>query len=171
MADELPRNVLHYIFPEPADYERVYDEEHPKDDFDYEEDDEGGNCLSWPIFLAGAALWIAILGLIWLAILVTGAHAHEAPTGWRYPMSCCWSPETAPAGRPGDCDQIPAKSAKAISGGYSVTLVPGDHPMVRERITVLVPYPQAKDSPDNEFHICFTQDMKVRCFWAPPPGV
>lgn len=71
MADELPRNVLHYIFPEPADYEHVYDEKHPKDDFDYEEDDEGGNCLSWPIFLAGAALWIAILGLIWLAILVT----------------------------------------------------------------------------------------------------
>lgn len=163
MSEDLP--------PIPADY--------AEDDESWIDDDygRGGSPLSFWTYLIGILAWLAVIFGVWAFVVAIGAYAHDAmptttmPNGWRYPMSCCWSPQTAPAGRPGDCDQIPARSAKAISGGYSVTLVPGDHPMVKEQITVLVPYAQTKDSPDQEFHICFAQDMKVRCFFAPPPGV
>jgi hypothetical protein len=131
------------------------------------------------VIVATLALWAAMVG-VWLltsVLLASGAYAHEAlptaaqPEGWSYPMSCCWSPQTAPAGRAGDCSQIPSKSAKAIEGGYSVTLHEGEHPMVKTPLNTVVPYPKTRQSPDNEYHICFAPDMSVRCFFAPPPGV
>lgn len=126
------------------------------------------------MLLAAILLTISYVGLGVIAslLLASGAYAHDAVSGkFTYPMSCCWSPEAAPAGRPGDCSQIPSKTAKAIVGGYSVTLHEGEHPMVKAPLSTVVPYPKTRQSPDNEFHICFAPDMSVRCFFAPPPGV
>jgi hypothetical protein len=137
---------------------------------------ESGGRWIWRILVV-VGVWlflIALLGAVWLltsVLLASGAYAHEAVSGFQYPMSCCWSPQTAPAGRAGDCSQIPSKSAKAIEGGYSVTLHEGEHPMVKTPLNTVVPYPKTRQSPDNEYHICFAPDMSVRCFFAPPPGV
>lgn len=100
-----------------------------------------------------------------LALACSVALAHNAPSGWTYPPSCC---------NGGDCAQIPHGRVRAAPGGWRVTLRPGDNPMVTEAtgaVTVFVPASATQPSPDREFHICLwpTHDS-VRCFWAPEAG-
>lgn len=114
---------------------------------------------------------MAAIGLFCLfAAFVTGAWAHEAVSGMPYPARCCWSPQAAPAGRPGDCDEIDDKSVTAVQGGYQVTLVPGDHPMVKAPLSLIVPYDEVEHAEDGKFHICFRADMTKRCFFAGSSG-
>lgn len=115
-----------------------------------------------------AVILMAVCGLIFLAVAL--AQAHEAVSGMPYPARCCWSPQAAPEGRPGDCDEIDAKSVKAVQGGYQVTLVPGDHPMVKAPMSLIVPYDEVEHAVDGKFHICFRADMTKRCFFAGSSG-
>lgn len=118
---------------------------------------------SFVAYLIAAGLVILAL---WLAPGDISARAHDAPSGIPYPARCCWSPEAAPAGRPGDCDEIPTKAVKVGPEGYIVTLSPGDHPMVKAPLRVVVPYEKAEPAQDGMYHICFAYDMSVRCFFA-----
>jgi hypothetical protein len=109
--------------------------------------------------------------LVLLALVPTLAFAHTAPSmTWNYPLRCCWSPTAAPAGRPGDCDAIPKDAVKITPAGYEVSLVPGDHPMVTEPISFVVPYAEAEQSKDEDYHVCFRAAMQPRCFFHPPFG-
>lgn len=126
------------------------------DDDDY--DSSSGPFHPLAIFIC-ALMWASvILGLA--ALMVTKGWAHD----W-YPSRCCWSPQNAPAGRLGDCDQIPDSAVKVGPDGYVVTLEPGEHPMVKERMTFMVPYAEAEKSPDGRAHICISPTLKRRCFF------
>jgi hypothetical protein len=111
-------------------------------------------------------IWMAIVAALW----ATEARAHTTASGVPYPTRCCWSPEAAPAGRAGDCDEIPTERVKVSAAGYVVTLYPGDHPMVKEPITFVVPYEKVENSLDGAYHVCFKADMSVRCFFAGARG-
>lgn len=111
----------------------------------------------WMLYFIASCLMIAIVMAGWL----TFAQAHE----W-YPSRCCWSPQTAPAGRLGDCDAIPTSAVKVGPDGYVVTLNPGDHPMVKEPLTFVFPYDKTETSLDGGYHVCFSSIMKPRCFFA-----
>jgi hypothetical protein len=109
----------------------------------------------------------SVAALTMMAAFMTGeAYPHEADSGWRYPTRCCWSPQTAPAGRMGDCDEIPNEAVKVGPAGYVVTLEPGDHPMVKQRLTFTFPYDKTEAAPDGRYHVCFDSMMKPRCFFA-----
>lgn len=110
----------------------------------------------WTLYLISALVLVACISAIW----TTFANAHD----W-YPSRCCWSPQNAPAGRLGDCDQIPDHAVKVGPDGYVVTLEPGEHPMVKERMTFVVPYSEAEKSPDGRAHICISPTLKRRCFF------
>lgn len=88
----------------------------------------------------------------------TPATAHE----W-YDPYCC---------NDKDCAPIAQEHVEATEGGWRVTLGPGDHPMVKERRTFLVPYKDARPSADDAFHACivFWRPDEMRCFYAPPMG-
>lgn len=71
-----------------------------------------------------------------------------------------------------DCAPIRPEKVRAITGGYAVTLNPGDHPQVTERQKFFIPYRDAQQSQDDDFHIClFPTQRDMRCFYAPANGV
>ncbi len=85
---------------------------------------------------------------VFLLVLITAAHAHEAPSGWIYPAQCCSDK---------DCAPLDAKRVKEVNGGY---LIDGKH---------FVAQHNAKDSPDGIYHACFSyQGFPPVCFWHPP---
>jgi hypothetical protein len=130
----------------------------------YDEEEPGSRPFSFTLIILSAAAMLIACGLF--LVMATGVvWAHS----W-YPARCCWSPQTAPAGRLGDCDHIPSEAVREGQGGYYVTLRAGEHPMVTETISVVVPYRSAQVSQDGEYHICFNSKMEVRCFFAGSRG-
>ncbi|GAA4108647.1 hypothetical protein ACFFTN_01250 [Aminobacter aganoensis] len=111
--------------------------------------------LCWGAGIAG----IAALGMAVLA--ATNAKAHEAPSGWRYPLSCCSNR---------DCGTVPATRVKEGPSGYEVTLLPGDHDFITAKTgprSYVIPYAETKDSPDGLYHICLLPtSLKQLCFFA-----
>jgi hypothetical protein len=88
-------------------------------------------------------------------------HAHQAPSGWSYPVRCCSGI---------DCGEIPASAVKEPPQGYRITLKPGDHVMVKAPFETTVPYAAAKPARDGAYHICLSPALKVLCFFAGPRG-
>lgn len=108
--------------------------------------------------LARAALTAAFLA----AAGLLAAGAHEAPSGWPYPPSCCHGTAVG-----GDCQMIPREAVRIGPAGYEVTLTPIDHPMVERRIHFTVPYGSERPAPDGEYHVCIKQiEPWWRCFFA-----
>lgn len=95
--------------------------------------------------------WLAgfLIVAAWLAMFVIPAFSHDAPSGWAYPIECCSN---------ADCAELPSSRVKNVSTGY---LIDGKH---------LVPFKDARQSPDGLFHACFPTPDNLRCFFAPPPG-
>lgn len=120
--------------------------------------------------LHSALGWVVFIGALVFIVIIGTAMAHEAVSGMPYPARCCWSPQAAPAGRPGDCDELPDRAVQAVQGGYRLSLMPGDHPMVKAPMTVIVPYPDMEHAEDGKFHVCFRADMTVRCFFGGSSG-
>jgi hypothetical protein len=120
-------------------------------------------------FLAPAIGCVLIAGGIVLAA-ANSAPAHQAPSGWIYPWECC-------SGR--DCTIIPASQVRATARGYEARLEPGQHNFLTPATggrDYVIPYGQAKPSPDGDFHICIRPayaqtPFGLICFFAPPPGV
>ena len=112
------------------------------------------------VFVISAASSFGAVGLgAGFAMLLFGSEVwgHEAPSGWAYPLQCCSNR---------DCAEIPASRVKEGPEGYRVTLVPGDHEFVKAQTSWLVPYAEAKNSPDGAYHICISPSMKMLCFFA-----
>ena len=63
----------------------------------------------------------ALTGLALLA-LGPGASAHQAMSGWSYPLECCHSL---------DCAEIAGNTVRETPNGYVITVQPGSHPMWR----------------------------------------
>lgn len=113
---------------------------------------------------APGRLFLAVLIVGLLAWLINESRAHEAPLGWLYPANCC-------SGR--DCAEAPSGSVREGPNGYEVTLLPGQHPMVKdEPHSFVVAYDarQIRDSPDGRFHVCLSPQLRLLCFFAGSRG-
>jgi hypothetical protein len=97
-----------------------------------------------------------------IAAMAAKGRAHQAPSGWAYPIECC-------AGI--DCAEVPAGAVKETPQGYRVTLSPGEHPMVKAPFAAVVPYASTRPAPDGAYHICLNPQLKVLCFFAGSRGV
>jgi hypothetical protein len=105
--------------------------------------------------------------LFWLSLALMlapgadAARAHEAMSGWTYPLECCHSL---------DCAEVAGSTVRETPTGYVITVRPGSHPMWRadraEPLTVTFPYRQAKPSPDGKWHLCIDSTGKPLCFFA-----
>jgi hypothetical protein len=58
------------------------------------------------------------------------------------------------------------------SGGYSVRLAPGDHPLVRAPVTAFIPHGdrRIRVSGDEHRHAC-VMGGRILCIYVPPGGV
>lgn len=94
------------------------------------------------------------------------APAHEAMTGWKYESYCCNGDNHT-----GDCQMIPAKSVRIISGGYQLSLAPGDHRLVTRNHIFNWKQRDTRRSQDGEYHLClYPNEDTPRCFYAPDMG-
>lgn len=114
----------------------------------------------------------ATLSLLVLGSSVDTAAAHEALSGWQYPLSCCSSL---------DCQEVNASRVRETPNGYQVTLGPGQHLMLVETRIYNVPYesPRIRKSPDGIYHACISRQFRVEhgteggsliCIFVPPKG-
>lgn len=90
--------------------------------------------------------------IVYLLVFVTMSMAHQAPTGWAYPYSCCHDK---------DCRQVSDLSVKETPEGYVVAS--GE----------VIPYndKRIKHSPDGYFHWCTVlgkEDSRTICLFVPP---
>lgn len=94
-------------------------------------------------FLYGLAVWLTS----------TPAGAHEAPSGWKYPLSCC-------SGY--DCRPVSAKWIQEEGGAFIIPTTGEAIPYTDKRV---------KDSPDGEYHWCSKygqDDTPTICLFVPP---
>lgn len=103
--------------------------------------------------IAGAA---ALIGAY-----ASDADAHEAVSGWSYPMQCC-------SGY--DCRPIGGSESDKAERVYETAL--GYRFLTSDEV---IPYgdPRVKVSPDGEYHWCTVQgksDGKTICLFVPPMG-
>jgi hypothetical protein len=102
------------------------------------------------IIFVGALWFLSIMGFV----VVATAWAHDAPSGWAYPTSCC-------SGY--DCRQETETAVKEIATGYMIA-------STKE----LIPYndKRVRMSPDGLWHACWSHaDFdrgRVICLFAPP---
>ena len=95
------------------------------------------------------------LALIFAAVS-TPVTAHE----W-YDAACCSG---------FDCAPVAVETVQSVPGGYLLTIEPGQHPLVFQRIEEFVSYDDAdrfRASQDDQWHVCIFPAGKVRCVYQP----
>lgn len=103
--------------------------------------------------IALVAIWVALVLFAAWSVLATGAHAHDAPSGWSYPFSCC-------SGY--DCRPVETKAVSERPEGYVIN---GTGEVVGYRDT------RVRHSPDGLFHWCSVagkEDGRTICLFVPP---
>ena len=93
----------------------------------------------------------AICAVSSLAVLPAGAH--DAPTGWSYPLSCC-------SGY--DCREVAARDVIEGPKGYVIRVTGEVIPMTSRKL---------RTSPDGVFHWCSVagrDDGATICLFVPP---
>lgn len=96
----------------------------------------------------------SLIASLAVALSSAGVKAHQAPTGWAYPFSCCGNQ---------DCREVPGSTVKALPGGYRAPS--GEFLASNDR--------RLKPSPDGLYHWCSVQglnDGKTLCLYVPPPA-
>lgn len=87
---------------------------------------------------------------------VLPARAHEAPTGWNYPLSCCANH---------DCQSLSVQAISERPEGYVVNGTGEIVAYADKRV---------KDSPDGLYHWCAHQAGldagRTICLFVPPKG-
>jgi hypothetical protein len=105
--------------------------------------------------MSSAAFWLFMAG---------GVSAHS----W-YDSSCCSDK---------DCAPIPFEAVRVTEDGYEVTLMPGEHPMVRKRLFQIIPFGSEDilQSQDMQYHACVipgsptTGIPYIACFYVVGAG-
>lgn len=80
------------------------------------------------------------------------AMAHDAPTGWSYPFSCCSNQ---------DCREVPDASIRETPAGY----------LASNGETIPYTDKRIKHSPDGHFHLCTVageEKGRALCLFIPP---
>lgn len=106
--------------------------------------------------VAARTLFFLIVFALALFIALRNADAHE----W-YDEACC-------SGH--DCAPIPAHAVRWTPQGWSVSLLPGEHPMVRRAISRTFPETawNAKPSQDRQWHACVLPSTQtIVCVYVP----
>lgn len=83
------------------------------------------------------------------------AYAHDAPSGWTYPLACCSG---------FDCRPVPADWIEERREGFRIVVTGEVIPMDDGRV---------RHSPDGEFHWCSvagSDDGRTICLFVPPRG-
>lgn len=143
---------------------RDYSDHEPDNDF-WHDNREARESLDrfWLGVLVAILHGIAFLIGVGLAMWTYPAFAHQAPTGWAYPFECCSNK---------DCGEIPASAVVEGPNGFVVTILPGQHDMVKDApVQYLIPYGTEKPSPDGLTHICLNPALKMLCFFTGNRGV
>lgn len=112
------------------------------------------------LLVAGAA--IALVGVLFWLVSPGAAHAHDAPSGWTYPLSCCSDY---------DCREV----ADAFTPDATVRVLERPDGYVISSTGEVIPMTSRKvrPSPDGVFHWCSTggrDDGATICLFAPPRG-
>lgn len=103
--------------------------------------------------MSSAAFWLFMGG---------GAFAHS----W-YDATCCSDR---------DCAPIPDHAVKVTPQGYEVTLMPGEHPLVKQRLFQIIPFgsEDVLPSQDLHYHACVigspTVIQHIVCFYVVGAG-
>lgn len=138
---------------------------------DYDEDDDMGGlpftaldmwtaCVRVIVKVVVAVALVAVI--LWACFsmvfaMTRHAEAHDAPTGWSYPYSCCSGI---------DCRRVENKAISERPEGYVISAT-GE----------VIPYTgdtRLRNSPDGEFHWCSVagaDDGRTICLFAPPRGM
>lgn len=110
--------------------------------------------LSGPLPLGAALVTVAVVLWIVSAAWASPAAAHEALTGWSYPLSCCSDR---------DCRQTAEREVLETAEGYRLAST-GEVVGYGDR--------RVKNSPDGLFHVCQQggnfDSGRVLCLFAPP---
>lgn len=99
-------------------------------------------------------IYLAAVAYMMAAAILTAAQAHDAPSGWSYPFSCCSNT---------DCREAPEGTIGETPAGYLYKLT-GDTVKYQGDARL-------RRSPDGRFHICTVAgELKGRtlCLFAPP---
>jgi hypothetical protein len=106
--------------------------------------------------ISGLASLILSANLALPLLAASPARAHDAPTGWTYPWSCCSSM---------DCKEVAPKAISERPEGYVVNSTGEVVAYADKRV---------KDSPDGEYHWCAHQAGidagHTICLFVPPKG-
>ena len=106
--------------------------------------------------ISGFAFVILATNLALPLLAALPARAHDAPTGWTYPWSCCSSM---------DCKEVAEKAISERPEGYVVNSTGEVVAYADKRV---------KDSPDGEYHWCAHQAgidaCHTICLFVPPKG-
>lgn len=100
----------------------------------------------------GGEATLASVALL-LSSLTSVAQAHNSPTGWKYPYSCCSDL---------DCREVTAKSISEKPEGY---VIAGTGEVIGYRDA------RVRESPDGEYHWCSVagaSDGRTICLFVPP---
>lgn len=105
------------------------------------------------IVIFRVVMFIAAAGCL-LAAMITSSPAHDAPSGWSYPSSCC-------SGY--DCRQVPADwiDPDEDSDGYTIVIT-GEYLAGTDK--------RVRRSLDGEYHWCSVagkNDSKTLCLFVP----
>lgn len=92
-----------------------------------------------------------MLLVLLLLLAASPSHAHQAPTGWSYPMACCHDR---------DCREIPDAIVTESDEGWTVK----GYGFVKRG--------DEKQSGDEHFHVCRLADSPpILCFFVPARGM
>jgi hypothetical protein len=98
--------------------------------------------------------------------VIAPVQAHQAQSGWTYPVECCSDAQ--------DCQVINGRDVSNDKDGYIVTLEPGEHRHAPEGGTFYMLDRQVKQSGDDNFHVCiheYTNGPGAICLYIPPQSM
>lgn len=110
---------------------------------------------SWPLLAALVVFIALVLAIAAFVFFTTKAHAHDAPTGWTYPTSCCSGI---------DCREVADKAVEETRFGYRIAAT-GE--------TIIYSDARIKNSPDGHMHWCSVMGAdhsRTLCLFVPPKG-
>jgi hypothetical protein len=96
-----------------------------------------------------------LLALAIFAGVPSAVRAHEAPSGWKYPISCCSNY---------DCREVAESAIIERPEGYVIKTTGEVIPMTDRKV---------RPSPDGVFHWCSVggrADSRTICLFVPPRG-
>lgn len=94
---------------------------------------------------------VAICGAVaLLLVLLVRAFAHNAPSGWTYPLHCCSDR---------DCHQLADDDVEILPTGW---FIKSDNDFV--------PREKGEPSPDGNYHVCRLPSGHRLCFFYKPVG-